>query len=293
MAAYNGVNGHTMTESPMLNDILKGEWGFDGVVVSDWHAARTMRPPTPASTWRCPGRPGRGAPPSPPRCGRGWSARRRSMTRCSGCSGWRHASVPWTDADTGSSSRTGPMLPGRGGMDRRARPRGAPLHRGRRLRARPQRALTASAGSRSLRRVAVIGPNAATPRTLGGGSATVFPAYRVSPLDGLSAALAPDVMVGYSPGVRSHTRIPLAPPALLYLPGGTEPGTLVEFVAEGGTVLHTEHRLGGFYLAQPPGGRQVRAARRGPGHHHAPGPGRWHVPDRVLRPRTFPADPRG
>ena len=27
MAAYNGVNGHTMTESPMLNDILKDEWG--------------------------------------------------------------------------------------------------------------------------------------------------------------------------------------------------------------------------------------------------------------------------
>ena len=31
MAACNGVNGHTMTESPMRNDILKGEWGFDGV----------------------------------------------------------------------------------------------------------------------------------------------------------------------------------------------------------------------------------------------------------------------
>jgi beta-glucosidase len=31
-----------MTESPMLNDILKGEWGFDGVVVSDWRAARPV-----------------------------------------------------------------------------------------------------------------------------------------------------------------------------------------------------------------------------------------------------------
>ena len=30
---------------------------------------------------------------------------------------------------------------------------------------------------RSLRRVAVLGPNAAAPRTLGGGSATVFPPY--------------------------------------------------------------------------------------------------------------------
>src|SRR4051794_38383927 len=41
MAAYNGVNGHTMTESPLLRDVLKDEWGFDGVVMSDWYAART------------------------------------------------------------------------------------------------------------------------------------------------------------------------------------------------------------------------------------------------------------
>src|SRR3954449_4716875 len=41
MAAYNGVNGHTMTESPLLRDVLKDEWGFDGVVMSDWYAARS------------------------------------------------------------------------------------------------------------------------------------------------------------------------------------------------------------------------------------------------------------
>jgi len=42
MAAYNSVNGATMTaNAPLLRDVLKGEWGFAGVVVSDWHAART------------------------------------------------------------------------------------------------------------------------------------------------------------------------------------------------------------------------------------------------------------
>src|SRR5262249_55610074 len=41
MAAYNGVNGHTMTESPLLRDVLQREWGFDGVVVSDWFATRS------------------------------------------------------------------------------------------------------------------------------------------------------------------------------------------------------------------------------------------------------------
>ncbi|MFF2847211.1 glycoside hydrolase family 3 C-terminal domain-containing protein [Streptomyces sp. NPDC058001] len=41
MAAYNGVNGATMTANPLLGDPLKSAWGFDGVVVSDWGALRS------------------------------------------------------------------------------------------------------------------------------------------------------------------------------------------------------------------------------------------------------------
>lgn len=41
MAAYNSVNGTTMTAGELLADPLKTEWGFDGVVVSDWGAARS------------------------------------------------------------------------------------------------------------------------------------------------------------------------------------------------------------------------------------------------------------
>ena len=41
MAAYNGVNGHPMTESPLLRDVLQGEWEFDGLVMSDWFATRS------------------------------------------------------------------------------------------------------------------------------------------------------------------------------------------------------------------------------------------------------------
>ena len=42
MAAYNKVNGTRATESlRLLRDVLKNEWGFDGVVVSDWDAARS------------------------------------------------------------------------------------------------------------------------------------------------------------------------------------------------------------------------------------------------------------
>ena len=41
MAAYNAVNGTTMTESPLLQEVLHDEWGWDGLVMSDWTAARS------------------------------------------------------------------------------------------------------------------------------------------------------------------------------------------------------------------------------------------------------------
>mgnify|MGYP002769392071 FL=1 len=36
MSAYNRVNGEQMAESSLLRDVLRGAWGFDGVVISDW-----------------------------------------------------------------------------------------------------------------------------------------------------------------------------------------------------------------------------------------------------------------
>ncbi|WP_410173554.1 DUF4350 domain-containing protein [Frankia nepalensis] len=44
MAAYNSVGGVTMTENPLLRDPLQDEWGFDGLVVSDWIATRSTVP---------------------------------------------------------------------------------------------------------------------------------------------------------------------------------------------------------------------------------------------------------
>lgn len=40
MTAYNSVNDSFMSENrPLVTDVLKGEWGFDGYVVSDWFGA--------------------------------------------------------------------------------------------------------------------------------------------------------------------------------------------------------------------------------------------------------------
>lgn len=86
MAGYNGVNGTTMNASPLLTDPLKREWGFAGVVVSDWGALRDGDPAAaPASTSPCrdPTVPG-----GPRWCGP-WrtdaSRCRPSTTRCAGC----------------------------------------------------------------------------------------------------------------------------------------------------------------------------------------------------------------
>jgi beta-glucosidase len=45
MGSYNKVNGTYACEHPqLLGDLLVGEWGFDGAVVSDWFATQTCAP---------------------------------------------------------------------------------------------------------------------------------------------------------------------------------------------------------------------------------------------------------
>ncbi len=44
MGAYNKINGQYTTHHEYLNNVvLKGEWGFDGVVVSDWASVKDTR----------------------------------------------------------------------------------------------------------------------------------------------------------------------------------------------------------------------------------------------------------
>ena len=83
MSSYNSVNGATVTENDLLETPLNSEWGFDGVVISDWTAVRSLNSarfsqdlvmPGPAGPWgrragrRGPGRRGRTSPRSTARC---------------------------------------------------------------------------------------------------------------------------------------------------------------------------------------------------------------------------------
>jgi beta-glucosidase len=234
MAAYNGVNGQPMTESPLLRDILHDEWGFDGVVMSDWFATRTTAPsagaaldlvmPGPAGPWG-------DALIAAVRAGEVDEATiddkvvriLRLASRVGALDGSPADAAPeFGDAEVAAALRraaaAGFVL---------ARNEGAvlPLDRS------------------ALARVTVVGPNAAAARTLGGGSATVFPPYTVSPLDGLRAALGDAVEIEHGIGVTPSSRIPVAGPPWMHAPGG-EPGVEVRFVAGDGTLLASEQRPG-------------------------------------------------
>ena len=116
MAAYNSINGVTATEHPMLAEVLKDEWGFDGVVMSDWYAARSTEPAANAGLdLVMPGPGGRGATGWSPRSVTAACPRRRSTTSCCGCCGSPPVSAPWT-----ASSR--PRQPPTRGRRRRSRP---------------------------------------------------------------------------------------------------------------------------------------------------------------------------
>jgi beta-glucosidase len=46
MASYNFVNGeHACSQAELLQGVLKGEWGFDGMVMSDWRAMKETLAP--------------------------------------------------------------------------------------------------------------------------------------------------------------------------------------------------------------------------------------------------------
>ena len=88
----------------------------------------------------------------------------------------------------------------------------------------------------------MLGPSSTAARTLGGGSATVFPPYTVSPLDGLRDALGPGVRVDHARGGRSSHRVPAAGPELLRGADGSGPAIEVRFLDADGALLGREER---------------------------------------------------
>ncbi|HEX6684238.1 MAG TPA: glycoside hydrolase family 3 C-terminal domain-containing protein [Candidatus Limnocylindrales bacterium] len=232
MAAYNWVNGPAMTENPLLAEPLAGEWGFDGVVVSDWGAVYDgERSAAAMLDLEMPGPDGL------------WGARLVDAVR-----GGR---VPESAVDEKVlrllrlASRVGALSP-----EGQSRPEegdsGAGLAR---QLAAESTVLLRNEGelpwARTPGSIAVIGHQAVVPCTQGGGSASVVPEYVVSPLDGLRAAL-PDAEITWSLGTLTRESIAAFPLSRLTDPDSGEPGIRMRSLDASGAELLSENRRSAY-----------------------------------------------
>ncbi|MFI5986055.1 glycoside hydrolase family 3 C-terminal domain-containing protein [Streptomyces sp. NPDC051555] len=260
MSAYNAVNGASMSESPLLAEPLKGEWGFDGAVVSDWGAVRStaaagsaaqdLAMPGPSGPW---GQALAGAVRSglvPPGA---VADKTRRLLRLAARVG----------ALTAPEGRVGPPAPA---VDLPAAPgetaavlrdavaAGAVLLENRGV-------LPLAAGR--LRSLAVIGAHAGRPRAQGGGSAEVFPHCVVSPLEGIRAALPARVRVLHAPGpaLRGEEPLPVAG-GLCRDPRSGAPGVRLRVLDVRGAALYSLGLPSGRVLEPelPPGSDTVELA---------------------------------
>lgn len=203
MTAYNQVNGSTMTEHRYLvNEVLRGEWGFDGFNVSDWTAARSttgaltggldVAMPGPATVY---GEPLAAAVRAGEVTRAALDEAVRRVLRLAARVGILEGAAPAVtdlpapvdgEALAREMARRSFVLLRNEVRDGRA---ALPLKQG--------------------TTTALIGAAARDARILGGGSATVFPSRVVSPLDGLTAAL-PEGTLTYALGADPNEELAVA-----------------------------------------------------------------------------------
>jgi beta-glucosidase len=198
MSAYNGVNGLPMASNgPLQTGVLKDDWGFDGIVVSDWRAARETV-----------GAALGGLDIAMPALENPWGPRLVAAVR--------DGRVPEEVID--DKVRRVLRLAARvGALEGTEPPTVAPVD---------GEAIAHEVAVRSfvlarnedytlplepaaLSRVAVLGALAEDARVLGGGSAQVTPPHAISPLEGLGRAL-PGVDVTYAVGADPRPFLPAA-----------------------------------------------------------------------------------
>ncbi|ARJ06330.1 hypothetical protein GCM10010988_15540 [Cnuibacter physcomitrellae] len=231
MSAYNSVDGVRMTENDLLRDPLRSEWGFDGVVVSDWSAVRSLDAASAGQDLAMPGSDGQQ--------GGVWDdallAAVRSgdvpmetldekvthlltLARRVGALGPDHRVAVASAAETAEAARRllerGSVLLANDGV------------------------LPLAVGETPLR-VAVIGPGAVRPRTQGGGSAAVVPDRVSTPAEALRAI--PGLEVSEHEGIAAEQPELFAPDELL-APDGTPGAMHVRLTDASGRVLSDELR---------------------------------------------------
>lgn len=198
MSAYNRVRGTFASENDYtLKTILKGEWGFDGLVMSDWFGTYTDAVPAGGLDLEMPG-----------------PARWMNADKV------RAALAAGTLTEAGLNNKVrrllqvmekagifeNPELQPERGEDR-------PAHR-EIIRDAACEALVLLKNDKNLlplegaKSIAVIGENARWAQILGGGSSAVTPHYVVSPLEGIRSRAGKQVKVEYAPGCFIHRTLP-------------------------------------------------------------------------------------
>jgi beta-glucosidase len=234
MAAYNRVNGlHCTRNGALIGGILREEWGWDGVLMSDWDATHdTVDDANAGLDLEMPGPPRHFGPPLAAAVRRGdvaeetlnsaalrllvLAARVGALPLDGGGAGPAGAATP-TPLDATEpihlSDATAAALVRRAAAD--------------------SFVLLANDGvlplaAADLKRVAVIGPNAARPCTQGGGAAHIVAPYAVTPVEGIRAALPAAVEIVHEPGCDIDLFLPpLSRMDVTNLDGG--PGLTIEY----------------------------------------------------------------
>jgi beta-glucosidase len=205
MSAYNKINGtYASANDQLLNEVLKGEWGFEGFVVSDWFG-----------TQGCAESANGGLDLEMPAPARAWGD---ALVEAVGSGAVDEAKVDdKVRRILEVAERTGAFETA-GQPEPPEREEDLPEHRAiaRRTAAEAMVLLQnqgavlplRSAGMGAIRRLAVIGPNARNTAIQGGGSARVSPHYQVSALEGLTARAGDTIEVRFAPGCTSHKTLP-------------------------------------------------------------------------------------
>ncbi|MGA9595511.1 MAG: glycoside hydrolase family 3 C-terminal domain-containing protein, partial [Acidimicrobiia bacterium] len=226
-SSYNSINGVTSSENDLLDDPLRTEWGFDGVVISDWTAVRSLHSAEKEQDLVMPG------PDGP------WGQALVDAVLS--------GKIPEETIDR--KVRRNLLLAARvGGLESVGGAPATPAATDGKVFARE----AAIAGSVLVKNngilplapestVALIGHNATMARVLGGGSATVIPEHVVSALEGLATAVGEN-RVEYALGAIVESGIADLPIENLTNPVTGAPGVRVTFADAAGSAMHVEDR---------------------------------------------------
>jgi len=219
MSGYNRINGVYAAEHPLLLDVLKGEWGFDGIVMSDWGGTNGEATPAGGLDLEMPG-PARWMAP-----GHVEAALARGDLDEAGLDD-KVRRLLRLMVRTGALDASGPASP-------RADDR--PEHRILARRAAAESIVVL--GNRDgilpldpagMRRVVVVGDLAAHTPIMGGGSAEVNVHYSVPVLDGIREAVGPGTVVDHQVGTVVHVAPPPLASSLVTAADGA-PGFTIEY----------------------------------------------------------------